>query len=82
MTVARLCRCGYYVNTEYEHSGLKMMTTDEAKQHFGGIKGLATAIDVWPHVIYRWGKFPPMARQYELEVKSGGKLKAEPENDQ
>jgi hypothetical protein len=82
MTVARLCRCGYYVNTEYEHLGLKIMTTDEAKQHFGGIKGLATAIDVWPHVIYRWGKFPPMPRQYELEVKSGGKLKAEPENDQ
>jgi len=82
MTVARLCRCGYYVNTEYEHLGLKTMTTDEAKQHFGGIKGLATAIDVWPHVIYRWGKFPPMPRQYELEVKSGGKLKAEPDNDQ
>jgi hypothetical protein len=82
MTVARLIRCGYYVNTEYEHLGLKTMTTDEAKQHFGGIKGLATAIDVWPHVIYRWGKFPPMPRQYELEVKSGGKLKAEPSNDQ
>jgi len=82
MTVARLIRCGYYVNTEYEHLGLKTMTTDEAKQHFGGIKGLATAIDVWPHVIYRWGKFPPMPRQYELEVKSGGKLKAEPDNDQ
>ena len=82
MTVARLRRFGYHVNTEYEHLGLKIMTTDEAKQHFGGIKGLATAIDIWPHVIYRWGKFPPMPRQYELEVKSGGKLKAEPSNDQ
>jgi len=81
ITVARLIRCGYYVNTEYEHLGLKIMTTEEAKKYFGGIKGLATAIDVWPHVIYRWGKFPPMPRQYELEVKSGGKLKAEPEND-
>lgn len=53
------------------------MTTDEARQHFGGIKPLAEALDIWPHVIYRWGKYPPMARQYEIEVKTGGKLKAE-----
>ena len=55
------------------------MTTEEAKKYFGGIKELAAAIDVWPHVIYRWGMFPPMARQYELQVKSKGRLKAEKE---
>jgi hypothetical protein len=53
------------------------MTTKEAIAHFGSIKKLADALSMWPHVIYRWGEHPPKARQYELEVKTGGKLKAE-----
>ena len=53
------------------------MTTEEAKKYYGGIKPLAEALDIWPHVIYRWGSHPPMARQYELQVKTGGALKAE-----
>jgi hypothetical protein len=53
------------------------MTTKEAIAHYGSIKKLADALDMWPHVIYRWGDHPPMARQYELEVKTGGKLRAE-----
>lgn len=55
------------------------MKTKEAIDHYGGIKKLAEAIGVWPHVIYRWGERPPLARQYELEVKTGGRLKAEAE---
>lgn len=53
------------------------MKTKEASDFFGGTKELADALGIWPHVIYRWGEYPPMARQYEIEVKSGGKLKAE-----
>jgi hypothetical protein len=53
------------------------MTTQEAVEHFGGIKKLAAELGIWAHVIYRWGDHPPKARQYELEVKSKGKLKAE-----
>lgn len=53
------------------------MTTKEAIDYYGGIKQLAAALGIWAHVIYRWGKHPPMARQYELEVKTGGKLKAQ-----
>ncbi|PHS13450.1 MAG: Cro/Cl family transcriptional regulator [Blastopirellula sp.] len=53
------------------------MTTKEAANYFGGTKELADALGIWPNVIYRWGKNPPVARQYEIEVKSGGKLKAE-----
>jgi len=53
------------------------MTTDEAVRHFGGRKRLAQALDIWPHTIARWGKYPPEARQYELEVKTNGKLRAE-----
>jgi hypothetical protein len=55
------------------------MTTQEAIAYYGDVKRLAQELDIWPHVIYRWGDSPPMARQYELEVKTGGKLKAEVE---
>ena len=53
------------------------MTTQQAIDHYGSIKGLADALGVWPQVIYRWGEHPPMARQYELQVKTNNKLKAE-----
>lgn len=53
------------------------MTTKEAINHYGSIKSLAAELGIWPHVIYRWGKYPPMARQYELEVRTQGKLKAQ-----
>lgn len=53
------------------------MKTKEAIEYFGSGKKLAEAIDVWPQIIYSWGEYPPMARQYELEVKTNGLLKAE-----
>ena len=53
------------------------MKTREAVDYYGGIKGLAQVLDIWPHVVGRWGEYPPKARQYELEVKTEGKLKAE-----
>lgn len=57
------------------------MKTKEAIEFYGGVRLLALELGIWPHVIYRWGENPPMARQYELEVKTKGKLKAEVEND-
>jgi hypothetical protein len=33
-------------------------------------------------VIYQWGEYPPLARQYELEVRTEGALKADPNDDQ
>lgn len=53
------------------------MTTQEAIDFFGGIKELAAKLGVWPQAITAWGETPPMGRQYELEVKTGGKLRAE-----
>lgn len=53
------------------------MTTADAVKFYGSTKALADVLGIWPHVIYRWGAHPPKARQYELEVKTGGKLKAE-----
>lgn len=53
------------------------MTTDEAVNFFGGRKELADALGIWPQGIYTWGHYPPNGRQYELEIKTKGKLKAE-----
>lgn len=55
------------------------MTTQEAVAHYGGVKKLADALGVWPQVVYAWGERPPMSRQYELEVKTEGQLKADRE---
>jgi len=69
----------YSVNCQQQLMGLTM-TTKEAVEYFGSIKKLADNIGIWPHVIYRWGDHPPLARQYELEVKTKGALKAEPDD--
>jgi len=52
------------------------MKTQQAIEHFGGIKQLADALGIWPHNISRWGEYPPMGRQFEIEVKTDGALKA------
>lgn len=57
------------------------MKTNEAIEFYGGVKELAATLNVWPQVIYSWGDEPPMARQYELEVKTNGKLKASLNNN-
>ena len=56
------------------------MKTKEAIKYFGSVKRLADVLGIWPQVIYTWGEEPPMARQYELEVKTKGDLKAEDES--
>lgn len=53
------------------------MKTEDAINHYGGIKELAASLGIWPHNISRWGENVPKRRAYELEVKTGGILKAE-----
>lgn len=55
------------------------MKTQEAIDYYGSTKKLADALGIWPQVIYTWSETPPMARQYELEVKTEGALKADRE---
>jgi hypothetical protein len=55
------------------------LKTEEAVRWYGGVKRLADALGVWPQVVYKWGDRPPMARQYEIEVKTKGELKADDE---
>lgn len=57
------------------------MKTKDAIEHYGGIKELAEALGIWPHNISRWGDTVPKSRAYELEVKTGGKLRALDEKD-
>ena len=53
------------------------MTTKEAVDYFGGIKPLADALEIWPQAVYAWKQHPPMSKQYELEVRTQGALKAD-----
>jgi hypothetical protein len=55
------------------------MKTQEAIDYWGGVKKLADALNTWPQTVYQWGEYPPMGRQYEIEIKTDGKLKAEEE---
>lgn len=57
------------------------MKTEEAVAYYGGVKKLADALGVWPQVVYAWGERPPMSRQYELEVRTDGELKADREKE-
>ena len=54
------------------------MTTQEAIDHYGGIKKLADALSIWPQAIYKWqADGIPLSRQYELQIKTNGALMAD-----
>jgi hypothetical protein len=53
------------------------MTTQDAIQHYGSLKKLADALGIWPQAVYKWGEKPPLSKQYELEVKTDGWLRAD-----
>jgi hypothetical protein len=53
------------------------MTKQQAIDYFGGRRELAAALKIWPHNISRWGDRPPIKRQYQLEVMTNGRLKAD-----
>lgn len=55
------------------------MTTQEAIEHFGGIKKLAQLLDVYPQAIYAWGAVPPRSKQFEIQVLSNNELRIDSE---
>ena len=55
------------------------MTTQQAIDFFGGVRALAKILDTSTQAIHAWGARPPMGRQYEIEVRTKGKLKADRE---
>lgn len=53
------------------------MTTAEAINHFKTTVALARALGVTPSAISQWGERPPLGRQYQIEVRTGGALRAD-----
>ncbi len=54
------------------------MTTQEALDYYdNNPMQMAQALGVWVSAIYQWGEYPPIGRQFQLEVLTEGKLKAE-----
>lgn len=52
------------------------MTTEEAAAHYGGVRELALALNLSTAAVYAWGKYPPIGRQFQLEILTKGALKA------
>ncbi|HDX8356340.1 TPA: Cro/CI family transcriptional regulator [Aeromonas hydrophila] len=52
------------------------MNTADAIAHFGGIAPLAKALGVKTQAISQWKERVPELRSYQIEVLTGGKLKA------
>lgn len=55
------------------------MECDEEKDaidHFGGANKLAQALGCKPQAISQWSDLVPQGRAYQIEVLTGGKLKA------
>ena len=54
------------------------MKTADAINHFGTQKNLCMALGIKTRqTIHAWGDFPPPGRQYQIEVLTNGKLRAE-----
>ena len=58
------------------------MTKDQAIQALGGTQAaLAERLGMTQGSVSLWGEYPPPLRQLQIEVLTGGALKAEPECD-
>lgn len=53
------------------------MNMNQAIQHFGSKKKLAEALGIRPSAVTQWGESIPVGRQYQLQVISKNKLKAD-----
>lgn len=53
------------------------MNTRDAVAHFGGVIRLAEALGIGRAAVYQWGERPPLDRQCQIEVMTGGALRAD-----
>lgn len=53
------------------------MNMNEAIKHFGSKTKLAAALGIHPSAVTQWGETIPASRQYQLQVISKNKLKAD-----
>lgn len=54
------------------------MTTSNAVKYFGSKAAIARAIGINKAAVSQWGETIPEGRAYQIEVLTGGKLKANP----
>lgn len=52
------------------------MTKKDVLKHFGGVTRTAEALGCSHVAVSRWKESPPKGRQYEIQVLTGGVLKA------
>lgn len=53
------------------------MRVRDVFEYFGSINALAKFLNISRDSVYKWGEFVPVHRQYELEVKTKGRLKSD-----
>lgn len=53
------------------------MTKDEVIRHFGSVSATARALGIRQPSVTNWGEYPPADRQLQIQVLTGGKLRAE-----
>jgi len=53
------------------------MKTADAIAFFGSKAALARAVGCHRVSVHQWGELVPAARQFEIEIKSGGALKSD-----
>jgi len=58
------------------------MRTDDAIKFFKGVANLARVVKVTRAAIYKWGERPPLDRQCQIEVMTGGALKADVDREE
>ncbi|RJG10949.1 Cro/Cl family transcriptional regulator [Pseudomonas cavernicola] len=56
------------------------MKTKDAAEFFGSRSKLAKALGVFPSAVSQWGDEVPLVRQYQIQVLSKGRLKADQSN--
>lgn len=54
------------------------MKTKDVASYFGSKTKLARALGIKPSAVTMWGENVPESRQYQIQVLSKGKFKAEP----
>lgn len=50
------------------------MTTQEAVQFWGGQTRLAKALGITRDAVHKWKQYPPIDKQFQIMVLSGGRL--------
>lgn len=56
------------------------MKSSEVIKHFKSRLEVSAALGVSYEAVRKWGEYPPLGRQYQIQALTNGKLKAEPES--